>query len=329
VAKVLEPKSLTVKQFFSDNAARLKLERLSVKGDNSRFITEASLHRPGLAFAEFVDGFPFQRIQLCGNTETAYLQKLETDQLEKILRRVFSFNIPCFIFTNNNAPSNIFLQLADENDICVFQTHFPTTQATQVIGNLLLQVFAPRINYHGTLVDVYGVGILLTGRSGIGKTEVALDLVKRGHRLVADDVVSIMKRAGDFLIGSGNKMLRHNMEIRGVGILDVQAVYGIRGIRMKKRIESLVELKDWDETEVYERLGLDERTVAILDVAIPKLELAVYPGKSIAVIVEVIALNHLLKLYGFHSAERLEARMTDMKSDDYYNIYDSMFYDNE
>lgn len=311
--KKKEP-ALTVREFFEEHAEVLKLERLDHQGDCSRLIVETAVHRPGLALAGFVGQFPAKRVQLCGNTETEYLKQLDEETLRATLKKMFSFTVPCLIFTSNNTPSPACIELAEQNNICVFRTPIPTTQAIQLISGLLHEFFAPRTHLHGTLVDVYGVGILLTGRSGIGKTEVALDLVKRGHRLVADDVVTVIKRAGGILIGSGNKRLRHNMEIRGVGIIDVQAVFGIRGIRMKKRIEALVELKDWDESKKVERLGLEDTMCEILNEPIPKLELAMYPGKSIAVIVEVIALNHLLKLYGFHSAKELENHLAAVKS---------------
>ncbi|MBN2415160.1 HPr(Ser) kinase/phosphatase [bacterium] len=307
---------LPVCDFIAAHAEALQLERLDHEGDCSRLIVETAVHRPGLALAGFVEHFTSQRIQLCGNTESEYLQQLDEATLRATLGKVFSFNMPCIIFANNNHPSPVCIELAEQYNICLFKTPIPTTQAIQLISGVLHEFFAPRTHLHGTLVDVYGIGILLTGRSGIGKTEVALDLVKRGHRLVADDVVTVIKRAGGILIGSGNRRLRHNMEIRGVGIIDVQAVFGIRGIRMKKRIEALVELKDWDESHRVERTGLEESMCEILGESIPKLELAMYPGKSIAVIVEVIALNHLLKLYGHHPARELEKHLARVKSID-------------
>ncbi len=302
---VQHPK-LTVARFFEENRNKARLVRLDSEGDLDRTIKEAALHRPGLALAGFVEKFTAQRVQICGNTETTYLNKLKEKELTTTLERVFSFPIPCFIFTHNQQPPQIFLDLAQKHRICVFQTEHPTISVHHILGSALQDVFAPRTHLHGTLVDVYGVGILLMGKSGIGKTEVALDLVKRGHRLVADDIVTVMKKVDGILIGSCNEKLRHNMEIRGVGIIDVQAVFGIRGIRMKKRIEALVELKEWSEADDFERVGLKESSCAILGEQIPKLQLAVFPGKTIAVIVEVIALNLLLKLYGFNAARNLD-----------------------
>ena len=174
-------------------------------------------------------------------------------------------------------------------------------------------MFAPEISVHGSLVDVYGCGLLFTGRSAIGKSETALDLVERGHRLVADDVVTITRRHGDVLIGSGNQLLRHHMEIRGLGIIDVQAVFGIRAIRLQKRVEVEVNLAEWSSEEDYERVGLDERKTTHLGVEIPYVQVPITPGKNITVIAEVIALNYLVKVYGGYSpAERLNRHLIEL-----------------
>ncbi|HTM58480.1 MAG TPA: HPr(Ser) kinase/phosphatase, partial [Candidatus Udaeobacter sp.] len=174
-------------------------------------------------------------------------------------------------------------------------------------------MFAPQTSVHGSLVDVYGVGLLFTGASGIGKSECALDLVERGHRLVADDVVTITRRHGDVLIGSGNQLLRHHMEIRGLGIIDVQAIFGIRSIRLQKRVEVEVNLREWSASEDYERVGLDDRKTAILGVEIPLVQVPITPGKNITVIAEVIALNYLVKVTGGYSpAERLNQHLIEI-----------------
>jgi HPr kinase/phosphorylase len=173
-------------------------------------------------------------------------------------------------------------------------------------------MFAPVTSVHASLVDVYGCGLLFTGRSGIGKSETALDLVERGHRLVADDVVTITRRHGDVLIGSGNQLLRHHMEIRGLGIIDVQSIFGIRAIRLQKRVEVEVHLKEWSREESYERVGIDERKSELLGVPIPRVEVPIFPGKNITVIAEVVALNYLVKVYGGYSpAERLNRHLIE------------------
>lgn len=271
---------------------------------------EKELHRPGLALAGFVDLFSYKRIQICGNTEVTYLNNLSAKQQESSLNKVFKFEIPCFLFTHQNNPTETFVRMSDEMGIPVFGTPFNTTKVTQILGDYLDEQFAPKTYIHGSLVDVYGIGVLITGRSGIGKSEVALDLVARDHRLVVDDIVTVVRRTEGILLGLGNETLRYNMEIRGVGLIDIQSVFGIRSIRRQKRIEVQVELVDWDKSESYERLGLKEKTKQVLGEKLPLVRLPIYPGKNISVIVEVIALNQLLKLYGHHSARQFEARLT-------------------
>lgn len=305
-----EKVGISVEDFFLGNEKKIKLKLISGKGSFQKRITEKDLHRPGLALAGFVGLFTFQRIQICGNTEVTYLKKLSPSQRERSLKRVLAFDIPCIVVTNNNEVTPEFVRLADEYRISVFRTPFATTKVIQLLGDYLDEKFAPRTFIHGSLVDVYGIGVLITGRSGIGKSEVALDLVARGHRLAADDVVTVVRQTEGILMGMGNETLRYDMEIRGVGIIDIQDVFGIRGIRRQKRIEVQVELVDWDDSEKYERLGLKEITNEILGEKIPLIRLPIYPGKNISVIVEVVALNRLLRIYGHHPARKFTARLT-------------------
>ncbi len=301
--------SISVETLFLENKKSLKLKLISENSSFKKQITERDLHRPGLALAGFVDLFTYHRIQICGNTEVSYLKKLSRSQREKALKKVLIFDIPCIIVTSNNKVFPEFVRLADENGISLFCTPYATTRVFQLLGDYLDEKFAPRTFIHGSLVDVYGIGVLITGRSAIGKSEIALDLVSRGHRLVADDVVTVIRRAGDILIGKGNETLRYHMEIRGLGVIDVQPIFGIRGIRRQKRVEVQLELVDWNKSEKYERLGLEEVTTDILGVQIPLVRLPVYPGKNISVIAEVSALNQLLKMYGHHSAKKFQKEL--------------------
>lgn len=300
---------ITVEQFFVETSDQLKLKLVTGRDSFKKKIIEREIHRPGLALAGFVDLFTFHRVQICGNTEATYLNKLNLDELEKTLRKVFSFDIPCFIDTSDEGLPSLFNNLAREFKISVFRSEFPTTKLTQMLGDYLDAKFAPFVYLHGTLVDVYGIGMLISGRSGIGKSEVALDLVSRGHRLVSDDVVRITRRTGGLLIGQANENLQYHMEIRGLGIIDIQAMFGIRGIRKQKRVEIQVELVEWEKNKSYERLGLKEMTVEILGEHIPLVRLPIFPGKNISMIVEVIALNELLKIFGIHAAREYVARM--------------------
>jgi HPr kinase/phosphorylase len=300
---------ITVETLFKENGKRLKLQLVSGEGSFSKRIVEKDLHRPGLALAGFTDLFTYSRVQICGNTEIQYLNQLSSDQREKCLRKVFSFDIPCFIVTEENEIPPEFLKLAEDYRLSVFRTPFATTKLFQLLGDYLDEKFAPRVLIHGSMVDVYGIGVLLTGRSGIGKSEVALDLVSRGHRLVADDIVTIVRRTSGVLIGMVNETLKYHMEIRGLGIIDIHAIFGIRGIRKMKKVEVQVELVDWDKSEKYERLGLEEMSVVILEEKVHLVRLPIYPGKNISMIVEVIALNELLKIYGYNAAEVFENQL--------------------
>jgi len=301
--------SFPVRTLFEENKKELRLRLVSGENGLNKLITEKEIHRPGLALSGFTDLFTFQRVQICGNTEVAYLRKLKKDQRVERLKKFFSFDIPCIIITNGNRPTPEFVMFSNEKRVPTLRTPFETTTAFRVIGDYLAEKFAPRTILHGSLVDVYGIGILITGRSGIGKSEVALDLIARGHRLVADDVITVIKKTDDIVIGKGNETLEYNMEIRGVGIIDIKSVFGIRGVRRQKRIEVEVELVDWDNSEKYERLGMDNITASILGVETPLVRLPIYPGKNISVIVEVIALNQLLKIYGQNSARDFETKL--------------------
>lgn len=301
---------VSVETLFQENKKDLKLKHITKNEHFQKQITQKELHRPGLALAGFVDLFSYERVQICGNTEFSYLLGLPKGKLEQSLKKVFAFSIPCIIVTDNNRPPIEFIDMADEMGISIFVTPFATTRVFRLLGDYLEVKFAPRTIIHGSLVDVYGIGIIITGRSGIGKSEVALDLVARGHRFIADDIVTVIRHAGGNLIGMSNETLCHNMEIRGVGIIDIQAVFGIRGVRRQKRVEIQVELLDWDDEEKYERLGLEEMNAEILKEKIPLVQLPIYPGKNISVIVEVIALNQLLKLGGCYPAKNIEKIIT-------------------
>lgn len=311
---------ITVDFFYehAKNIGKLKLE--TREADLTRKIYEQNLHRPGLALAGFVDLFSFSRIQIFGNTEARYLSQLSEDQKNKSLQTIFDFEIPCIILTDNNKPDPIFLKLATENNIPIFTSPYSTTKLVYFVTDFLDDQFSQRITIHGSFVDVYGAGILFIGKSGIGKSEVALDLVERGHRLVADDVIILTKKGEGILMGSGTDIAKHFMEIRGLGIIDVERMFGIRAIRYQKRLEIVVELEIWDANSHYTRTGLDEASVTISGVELPYIKLPIIPGKNITVISEVISLNYLLRHYGHDAAkilqERLENRLKNKESGD-------------
>jgi HPr kinase/phosphorylase len=219
--------------------------------------------------------------------------------------------MPAIIVTNGNPIPEDLIQAATRRYISIFSTPYSTTKIVHLIGEYLDNKFAPRTSVHGSLVDVYGVGILITGRSGIGKSEVALDMVERGHRLVTDDLVIITKKAEEVLIGSGKEISEHIIEIRGVGLVDVKRIFGIRGVRQQKRVEVELHLVEWQKDMEYDRTGLDERTTELLDVEIPQIVLPINPGKNITVIGETIAMNHLLRMHGYHTAKEFNDRLKD------------------
>lgn len=304
--------TLEVGLFFKENEKRLNLELATIRAGLRRKITQKNLHRPGLALAGFLELFTFDRIQILGNTEMSYLRNLTAEERRSKFKRVFEYDIPCLIVTDSNPVFPELIEEANKKKLAVFSTTHSTTVFIHLLSGYLDDKFAPKTTIHGSLVDVYGTGLLFSGRSGIGKSEIALDLVERGHRLVADDVVILTKRAEGILMGSGPEMLKHFLEIRGVGIIDVRHMFGVRSIRLQKRVEMEVELVDWDGGENYERLGLDEEHRDFLGVEIPLVKLPIYPGKNITVIAEAIALNLHLKVYGYHPAQAFNARLMDV-----------------
>ena len=301
--------NLTVGNMYNDMHAQLSLEIVNGTYSFRRIITEGELHRPGLALAGFTKVFTYDRVQILGNMELRFLEEMSGPERVTALRPVLNFDMPCIIISSDNPIPTELIEMANKRGITIFRTPIKTTNLSQLLGEYLDEKFAPQTTVHGTLVDVHGIGILFTGRSGIGKSEIALDLVERGHRLVADDVVVISRKAAGVVIGSGSEMLQHHMEIRGLGIIDVRSLFGIHAIRAQKRIEVEVHLEEWDEKQDYERIGIDERNTTILDVEIPYVQLPIFPGKNITVIAEVIALNQLLKISGYYVARDFNDRL--------------------
>jgi len=243
--------SITVGFLFDANKERLRLT--SVAGDTgfSKEIRDKNVHRPGLALAGYVQLFRFDRVQIFGNTEIRYLEQLTPQGRIEALERIFQFDIPCILVTNDNPVDEDISSIAGRKGIPVFRSPLETTKFIYFLGDFLDDQFSPQCSIHASFVDVYGVGLLLTGRSGIGKSEIALDLIERGHRLVADDVVMITRKGEGILMGAGSELVKHFMEIRGLGLIDVRSMFGIRAIRFQKRVEVVVELMDWNENQEF------------------------------------------------------------------------------
>ncbi len=301
---------IEVADLVKDTARRLGLKAVTGEKGMHRTIGQQELNRPGLALAGFFELFQADRIQIIGNTEILFLNQMSDDAMESVLRKLFDYPLPCVIITNRNKPPVQLIAIADQQSIPLFTTKLNTTELTFHLSHYLTDRFSPAESTHGTLVDVYGTGLLFIGRAGIGKSEIALDLVERGHRLVADDIVVITRKAPGILLGSGPEMLKHLLEIRGLGVIDVRQIFGVRAIRLQKRIETIVELREWDGKEEYERLGLETVYKNILGIDIPLIRLPIYAGKNITVIAEAIALTQHLKVYGHNAAEELAHRQS-------------------
>ncbi|MBU1098802.1 MAG: HPr(Ser) kinase/phosphatase [Bacteroidetes bacterium] len=316
---IFKKDSITVEFFFKNVKERFNFTLLNEKPFGfEKVIREQSLNRPQFALTGFMDHFTESRIQVFGNTELKYLSLLDSNQRKESLEKIFERNIPCVILTESNQPFQEMIDLSQKYNIPLFGSTYPTTKLIYLIGDFLDDQFASRLSAHGSFVDVYGVGVLFVGRSGIGKSEVALDLVERGHRLVADDVVIFTKKGEGILIGSGTQLVQHFMEVRGIGLIDIRSIFGVRSIRYQKRLEVVIDLEIWDEDATYTRTGLDENLINICGVEIPQVKVPIVPGKNITVISEVIALNYLQKHYGEDAAkifkERLDKKLQEKSS---------------
>ncbi len=312
-AKAFKKESISV-EFLIDqlrSTVGVELSTLNEVSLENRIITESNLHRPGLALAGYLELFTHHRIQVIGNTETRYLSNLSAEERKTAFDNILKFDLPCIFLTEDNDLGAAFVELATKAETPVVKTPLPTIDFMSLVREFLNDQFALQQVVHGALVDVYGVGLLIIGKPGIGKSEVALDLVERGHRLVADDVVVVTRKEESVLMGSGTDVAHHFMEIRGLGLIDVRAMFGIRAIRFQKRVEVTVHLHPWDSDEEYTRLGMADSFHDIMGVKIPLVKLPITTGKNVTVLCEVIAMNHLLKHYGYDAAAVFADRLTD------------------
>lgn len=302
-------RSLTVGQFLERSGESLQLDDLGEGTGLDRNIPGADVSSPGLALAGYVERFVAERLQVLGETEITYLASLDPAHRNKILAAFFAFPLPAVIVTKGQELPEGLASAAAQSGVALLRTRLKTAEFYRRVKPVLEGEFALTTTLHGSLADVFGVGLFFTGRSGIGKSECVLDLVERGHRLVADDLVITTRRGNDVLIGRSHELQRHHMEIRGVGLIDIPSIFGIRAVRQQKRIEVVVNLADWDQEAVVDRTGLDMLTTTILDVEIPLITVPLNPGKNITVIAEVIALNHLLRYSGINPAEAFNERL--------------------
>jgi HPr kinase/phosphorylase len=307
-----------VRDLLARKGDPLQLEALTGEVGLDRDIPSPEVSSPGLVLAGYTARFTgADRIHILGETEITYLGSLDTAARRKALETFFSFDLPCVIITKGQDPPDELLALAAAKGVAVIRTRLKTAEFYRRLKPFLDDAFAPTTTVHGSLADVFGVGLLFRGRSGIGKSECVLDLVERGHRLVADDVVHVTRRGHDVLIGRGHEVSRHYMEIRGVGLIDINALFGVRSVRQQKRIEVVVQLEDWDTSREYDRTGLDSQETDLLGVSLPLVTVPLNPGKNLTVICEIVAMNHLLRYSGVDSAhtfnERLIRRMREKR----------------
>lgn len=301
---------LSVKDFYEGLKDRLKLTNLTPKVPLVRKIHSAEINRPGLALSGFYDYFAFDCVQVLGKTEIRFLNKMQGSERQKNLDKFFSYRIPCLIATKNQILSKDFIDRAVKAKIPILRSPFRTSKVASQVTVFVEESSSPQMTMHGTLLEVYGVGILILGKSGVGKSECALELVERGHRLVADDIVEIRKNA-QALIGFSNKTLLYHMEIRGIGIIDVRAIFGVRAVRNQKRIDLAVTLESWDREQEYERVGLEERALDVLGMQIPHLIIPVRPGRNVPILVETAALNQRLKVMGVSTPQEFNRRLIE------------------
>lgn len=300
--------SISVQNLFNEHP-ELELILLSGGEGLTKKISNSDINRPGLSLTGFFDFFAHDRIQVFGKGEWAYLNKMSKESLEEICKKFFSYPLNCIVFTHGNQPPSIFNQIADTNQIPVFVSNLTTHKFITIVSDILNKNLAPRAMRHGVLIEVFGVGILLSGKSGVGKSETALELIERGHRLIADDMVEIRRYSESYLVGSSSDLLRHKMEIRGLGIINVKDIFGIGSVRDNMLIELIINIEEFNPDVYYDRTGLEEEFEIILNIKVPLIRIPVKPGRNIPILVETAAMNQRLKSMGIHGAKEFSKRL--------------------
>lgn len=303
---------LTVGEFFQEKQEEFELILIAGKEGLDNEIREIDSFRPGLPLSGYTDHFRYNCIQILGNTEISFLDQLSQRKRSENLHRLFKYKMPCIIVARDLEPPKILKMLCNRFKVPLLKSTHHTPMLFHQITIYLMSRLAPSMTVHGTLVDIYGAGVLIQGKSGIGKSETALDLIDRGHRLVADDAVKIYRKGEHILMGTGiapDSALQYHMEVRGVGILDIAKIYGIRAVRLHKRVEIVLDLINWEQDMDVERIGIKEEGKEFLGIDIPYVKVPLVPGKNISVIAEVTALNFLLKISGYDTAKMFNATL--------------------
>ena len=300
---------VTVEKFYTGHAAPLGLKLLAGAGGLKRQILEPTVNRPGLALAGFQRYFAPKRVQVVGNVETSYLRSISPDLRRQRYAELLRHRIPCIVVCRGIKSDKDLVRAAEERDVPVFQTGLVTMKFINLATIALDNLFAPRTQVHGCMVDIQGIGVIIQGESGIGKSEAVLGLLERGHSLVCDDIVQLTIQDGRELVGTGKAITRNLMEVRGIGIIDVAALFGIAAIRSEMRVDLVVTLKAWEKAGDIERLGIEQRQMDLLGIQVPHMDLPVRPGRDIARLIEVAALHTKLRLNGVNPAEDLQRRL--------------------
>jgi HPr kinase/phosphorylase len=301
--------SLIVQELEQDQEHQLELTLMAGRKGLKKKITHSQVQKMGLALTGFIQFINPERLQVIGNTEMAYFKTLTSEMQEKVIHQICSLPLSCLIITRSLEIPELLLREADGKGIPLFRTNLRSFDFIERITRFLEEKLASTSSLHGVLMDVFGVGLLILGKSGIGKSECALDLILRGHQLVADDMVHIQKRSPTTVIGSGFEVIQHHMEIRGLGIINIRSLFGVEAIRERKKIELVLELMEWDNHREYDRLGFEEEKFSILGVELPMLRIPVTAARNLTTIIEVAVRNHLLKVMGFDSALEFEKKL--------------------
>lgn len=302
--------SISVETIVRDHP-ELELELISGDKGVSKKISNSEINRPGLSLTGFFDFFAHDRIQVFGKGEWAYLNSLSDEKVDIIAEKFFSYSLNCIIFTHGNIPQKKIIEMTETLHIPLFRTPISTHKFITLISDILNKSLAPRTMRHGVLIEVFGIGILLAGKSGVGKSETALELIERGHRLVADDMVEIRRYSESYLIGTCSDLLRHHMEIRGLGIINIKDIFGVGSVRDRKLIELIINIEEWNPEMDFDRTGLDEEKEEILGVKVPLLKIPIKPGRNIPIIVETAAMNERLKKMGTFGAREFNSKLTN------------------
>lgn len=300
---------LTVARLIQEKGKQFDLRFLAGQQGGDSVLAGTEINRPGLAFAGFLEVYVHDRIQILGNTEISYLSMLEPEVRGERLARALDYDIPCIIVTTGLEVPSELVQLCDARGIPLLMTSHPTTRFASMLTFYLEREFAPTMTSHGVLVDVFGVGVQITGSAGVGKSECGLELIERGHRLVADDVVVIKRLGRTLLVGSAASNVAHHMEVRGLGIVDVELLFGAGSVRDEKRIDLVVRLERWTGDTEVDRLGLDQHFVNMLGVDVREFKIPVEPGRNISILVEVAALQYRIHSQGRNPAQELNERL--------------------